>query len=228
MQTRHRRFKNAIYEQIARVGKATASPKRLELLDLLSQGPRTVEALAAEASASVANVSQHLKVLRGSRLVEAEKTGLYVEYRLTNDEVSRFYTELRTLAESQLAEIEQLTRVYFQERHSFAGISVEDLRLRVKRGEVTVLDVRPALEYRAGHIPGALSIPVAELSKRLKELPKGRQVVAYCRGPYCIMAAEAVDLLRKKGLKAERMDAGVVEWRARGWQIESVGEGAFS
>ena len=219
MIARHRQFKDAIYEQFSRLGKATSSPKRLELLDLLCQGPRTVEALAEQASVSVANASQHLQVLRATRLVEAEKKGLHVEYRLASEEVSRFYLAFRSLAEARLAEVEQVTSDYFEHRGALEAVGGDELVRRVKRGDVTLLDVRPIEEYRAGHIPGAISIPVAALKARVKELPKNREVVAYCRGPYCVMAIEAVELLRKRGFKAQRMELGVLEWRARGFRI---------
>lgn len=223
MTTPHRRFKDAIYEQFARLGKAVAAPKRLELLDLLCQGPRTVEALAEQAALSLANTSQHLQVLRAARLVAAEKKGLYVEYRLADDEVCRFFVALRGLAEARLAEVDQVTRAYFERRGALEAVEGDELLRRVKAGEVTVLDVRPSEEYRAGHLPGALSIPVAELKARLKELPKAREIVAYCRGPYCVMAVEAVELLRKKGFKAQRLEQGVADFRARGLRIESEG-----
>lgn len=217
----HRRFKDSLYEQFARVGKAIAAPKRLELLDLLCQSPRTVEALADQAAISVANASQHLQVLRAARLVDCERKGLYVEYRLADDEVGGFFLTLRGLAESRLAEVEQVTRTYFHGRGAMEAVAGDELLRRAKSGTVTVLDVRPIEEYRAGHIPGALSIPVDELQARLKELPKNREVVAYCRGPYCVMAVEAVELLRRKGFDARRMEQGVVEWRARGGRIQS-------
>lgn len=220
MSTSHRRFKDSIYEQFARLGKALSAPKRLELLDLLCQGPRTVEDLAAQAGVSIANGSQHLQVLRAARLVEAEKKGLYVEYRLADEEVCRFFIALRGLAESRLAEVEQVARDYFEARGALEAVESEELLRRVKTGEVTVLDVRPPEEYRAGHIPRALSIPLGELAARLEEVPKGREVVAYCRGPYCVMAVEAVALLRKKGFAAHRLEAGVIDWRARGWRVE--------
>ena len=221
MATPHRRFKDAIYEQFSRLGKAVSAPKRLELLDLLCQGPRTVEALAEQASISVANASQHLQVLRAARLVDAEKKGLYVEYRLADDEVGRFFVGLRRLAEARLAEVDQVTREYFERRGAMEAVEGNELLRRVRAGEVTVLDVRPPEEYRAGHIPGALSIPVGELKARLEELRKDREVVAYCRGPYCVMAVEAVELLRKKGFTAYRMEQGVADWRVRGWRVES-------
>ncbi len=217
----HRKFKDAVYEQFARIGKAVAAPKRLELLDLLCQGPRTVEALAEQASLSVANASQHLQILRAARLVDTEKKGLYVEYRLADEQVCRFFRALRGLAEDRLAEVEQVTRAYLTERGAMEAVEGDELLRRVRDGEVTVLDVRPAEEYRAGHIPGALSVPLSELKKRIAELPKRREVVAYCRGPYCVMAIEAVEILRKKGFRAHRMEQGVVDWRARGWRVES-------
>ena len=222
MPSRNRRFKDSIYEQVARLGKAVSAPKRLELLDLLCQGPRTVEVLAEQASISVANASRHLQVLRGARLLETQKKGLYVEYRVADDEVCRFFFSVRGLAESRLAEIDKVTRAFFEQRGALEAVQCEELLRRVKGGEVTILDVRPAEEYRAGHIPGALSVPVAELKARLRDLPKDREVVAYCRGPYCVMAAEAVDILRGKGFKAHRMEQGVMEWRARGWRVETA------
>jgi rhodanese-related sulfurtransferase len=226
MTTTDRRFKDAMYGQFSRLGKALSAPRRLELLDLLCQGPRTVEALAGQAGTSVANASQHLRVLRAARLVDADKRGLYVEYRLAGDEVCRFFVALRTLAEARLAEVEQVTREFFEARGGMERVEARELLRRAKKGEVTVIDVRPTEEYRAGHIPGALSIPLGELEARLKELPKGREVVAYCRGPTCVMAVEAVTLLRESGFEARRMDQGVADWRARGWRIASEREGA--
>ena len=224
MPTPQQRFTDTIYAQFARLGKAVSAPKRLELLDLLCQGPRTVEALAQLSAISVANASQHLQVLRAARLVDAEKKGLHVEYRLADQEVSRFFFALRQLATSRLAEVDQVSRAYFERRNTMEAVAGDELLRRVKSGEVTVIDVRPVEEYRAGHIPGALSVPVGELKARLKELPKDRDIVAYCRGPYCVMAVAAVELLRKKGFTAHRMEQGVVDWRARGWRVESTSE----
>jgi rhodanese-related sulfurtransferase len=220
----HRRFKDAIYEQLARIGKAASAPKRLELLELLCQGPRTVEAVAGQAAISTANASQHLQILRAARLVDSEKRGLHVEYRLTDHRVSDFFLQLRTLAESQLVELQQVAQQFLEERGAPEPVRGEELLRRVRHGEVVVLDVRPPEEYQAGHIPGALSVPLTELKKRLKALPKSREIVAYCRGPYCVMAVEAVELLRKKGFRAQRMEHGVMEWRARGWRIATGGE----
>ena len=156
--------------------------------------------------------------------MDAEKKGLRVEYRLASEDVCQFFLTLRGLAESRLTEIDQVTREYFESRGAMEAVEGEELLRRVRDGEVTVLDVRPAEEYRAGHIPGALSVPVSELKARLRELPKAREVVAYCRGPYCVMALEAVQLLRAKGFEAHRMEQGVVDWRARGWRVETGGE----
>lgn len=217
--TSSRQFKDSIYEQFARVGKAVSAPKRIELLDLLCQGPRTVEMLAQQAAISVANASQHLQILRAARLVDTEKKGLYVEYRLADEQVGEFFRSLRGLAESRLAEVEQVTRAFLSERGEMEVVDGDELLRRARKGEVTVVDVRPIEEYRAGHIPGALSIPLPELKARLKDLPKNREIVAYCRGPYCVMAIEAVDLLRRKGYRAHRMEQGVMEWRARGWRV---------
>jgi rhodanese-related sulfurtransferase len=217
---RPRELKDGVYEQFARIGKAVSSPKRIELLELLCQGPRTVEALADQTAISVANASQHLQILRRARLVEAQKKGLFVEYRIPDKHVLAFVHTMRGLAEARLAEIGEITQAYLKARGALERVSSKDLMQRVRNGEVTVLDVRPADEYRAGHIPGAHSVPVSELRKRLAELPKNREIVAYCRGPQCVMAIEAVELLRKKGFKAHRMEQGVVDWRARGWSIQ--------
>jgi rhodanese-related sulfurtransferase/predicted transcriptional regulator len=216
----HRRFKGAVYEQLARIGKASSSPARLELLDLLGQSPRTVLDLGKLTGQSVANVSQHLQVLRAARLVEAEKCGLYVTYRLADDEVSVFLGALRALAEARLVEMDHVARMFLGDRKELEAVDREALIKRVKRGEVTVLDVRPVEEYEAGHIPGAVSIPVADLKRRLAKLSKSREIVAYCRGPYCVFAFEAVTLLRAHGFKAVRLDEGIPEWKARGLRVE--------
>ena len=221
MNKRRTRFKAAIYEQVARLGKAVSSPGRLELLDLLAQGPRTVEALAAQVGQSPANTSHHLQVLRRVRLLDAQKAGLHVTYRLADPGVATFFLQLRALAQSRLADIERVTRQYLEERGALEAVANSELLRRVRAGEVTVIDVRPREEYSAGHIPGAISLPLADLNKRLGDLPKGRDIVAYCRGPYCVMALDAVDALRQKGLRAHRMEHGVLEWRARGWRVET-------
>ena len=214
-------LKSAIYDQIARIGQATASPSRLELLDLLSQGARTVEALAGQTGQSLATTSHHLQVLRRARLVEATKAGLYVTYRLADPDVGRFFLQLRSLAESRLAEVQTVTRQYLEERGALEPVGNDELVRRVRAGEVTLIDVRPREEYVAAHIPGALSVPLAELGTRVGTLQKRRDIVAYCRGPYCVMALDAVDLLRRRGFRAHRMEHGVPEWRAQGWRVDT-------
>ena len=212
-----------LYREVARIGQAMASAPRLGLLDLLRQGPRTVEALAKQAGLTLANTSQHLKVLRMARLVEAEKRGLFVTYRLADETVDGFFSALRGLAEARLAEVQQIARAFAEKRGSLEPIDRRLLMRRMRAGEVTVLDVRPAEEYRAGHIAGAVSLPLKELEKKLKSLPKDREVVAYCRGPYCVFAPEAVTILRRHGYAARPMDDGVAEWRAHGLPV-AVGE----
>lgn len=219
--TRRASLEGAVYEQIARIGQATASPSRLELLDLLSQGARTVEALARQTGQSVATTSHHLQVLRRARLVEARKAGLYVTCQLADTHVGEFFLHMRRLAESRLTEVQHVTRQYLEERGALEPVDNDELVRRVRAGEVTLIDVRPREEYVAGHIPGAISLPLGELGTGLRRLPKRRDVVAYCRGPYCVMALDAVDLLRRKGFRAHRMEHGVPDWRAQGWRIET-------
>ena len=214
-----RHFRDAVYDQFARIAKSLASPRRLELLDLLCQGPRTVEQLAKQSSISVANTSQHLQVLRAARLVEAEKDRQYVTYRLADEEVCRLFLSLRRVAESRLAEIECVTRDYLEQRGQLEAVDRSVLIERVRSGEVTVLDVRPREEYLAAHIPGAVSVPLADLLDCLRDLPEDRDIIAYCRGPYCVMAVEAVETLRAHGFIATRLDEGVPEWRARGLAV---------
>ena len=223
MTSSSRKFKDTIYEHFARIGKAISSPRRLELLDLLCQSPRTVEALAREANQSIANTSQHLQVLRSARLVEAEKQGLFVTYRLADELVCDFFRILRELAESRLAEIETVTREFLEQSGAMEPVDQEVLLERVKSGEVTVLDVRPAEEYRAGHIPGSISVPLGELERRLTDLPRSDEIVAYCRGPYCVLSIKAVELLRARGFKAVRLEEGMPDWRAHGFEV-AVGE----
>jgi rhodanese-related sulfurtransferase len=215
-----REFKDELYGQLARIGHALASPKRLELLDLLAQRPRTVERLAEQLNQSVATTSHHLRVLRGARLVEAEKQGQFVEYRLAGVAVAKLFVALQQLGSDRLAEIGQVMRLFLESRKVLEPVDRKALLRRVREGAVTVLDVRPVEEYAAGHIPGAHSIPVGELRRRLSEIPKDREIVAYCRGPYCVMAIEAVRILRGKGYSAVRLDEGVAEWRSRGLRVE--------
>ena len=219
MRNPNRIFKDAIYEQFARIGKAVSSPKRLELLDLLCQGERTVEVLAKETGLTVANASQHLQVLRAARLVEAEKLGLFVTYRLADQAVCEFFRAMRLLAESRLAEVEQIKRRFLEGREGMEPVDRNALLKRVREGAVTVLDVRPVEEYRAGHIPGAISIPLKELERRMSKLPRDQEIVAYCRGPYCVLAIQAVEMLRSKGFNAVRLEEGIQDLRAMGFPI---------
>ncbi len=212
-----------LFQQLARIGHALGSGPRLALLDLLRQAPRTVEALAQEAGLSLANASQHLKVLRQARLVEAEKRGIFVTYRVADQAVDDFYGALRGLAEKRLSEVQQIAAAFVQKRGSLEAVDREHLLERVRAGEVTVLDVRPAEEYRAAHIAGAVSVPLKELKSRLSGLPKEHVIVAYCRGPYCVLAPEAVTLLRSRGYRAVVLSDGVAEWRAQGLPV-AVGE----
>lgn len=210
----HRAAKDPLYAQFARIGHAVASPKRLELLDLLGQGEKTVETLAEQSSTPVKNTSAHLRVLRQARLVETRREGTYIYYSLADDDVLRFLRDLQAVARSRLAEVERVAKLYIDGRDALEPVTLPELRRRLRQGDVTVIDVRPEQEFRAGHIPGALSIPVAELKGRLAEIPKKREVVAYCRGPYCVYSVEAVELLRKHGFRARRARAGLADWRA--------------
>jgi rhodanese-related sulfurtransferase len=214
-----RHLAEAICEQIARIGKAVASPKRLEILELLSQAPRTVEALAREARLSQANTSQHLQVLRTARLVETRREGTSIRYRLTDETVADFFRVLRVLAVTHLAEVERITRQYLKGTEVLEPVDRKTLLARVRKGEVTVVDVRPAEEYRAGHIQGAISVPLEELKDRIAELPRDQEIVAYCRGPYCVWAAQAAQLLREQGFQARHLEDGVLDWRASGHRV---------
>jgi len=215
---------NALYQQLARIGRAIASGPRLALLDVLRQGPRTVEALAREAGLTLANASQHLKVLRQARLVEADKRGVFVIYKVADLAVDDFYRTLRELAETRLAEVQQIARAFVEKRGDLEPVDGRQLTERIRNAEVIVLDVRPAEEYRAAHVAGAVSVPLKELEKHLDRLPQDRSIVAYCRGPYCALAPEAVKLLRARGYRADVLADGVAEWRARGGAV-AVGEG---
>lgn len=212
----HREFKDQLYVQFARIGKALASPQRLELLDLLAQGERTVEDLAREAALTIANASQHLKILRQAQLVKTRREGLYVYCRLADLAVYDLWRSLRVVGERQLSEIDRLVDTYVRQPHHLEPISRDELATRMAQGEVVVVDVRPRSEYQQGHIAQARSIPVDELEARLSELPTTGEVVAYCRGPYCLFAGEAVDILNAHGFRAVRYVEGYPEWAAAG------------
>lgn len=216
-----RSFKDTLYDQFARVGKAMASRRRLELLDVLAQSERTVEELARETGMTVANASQHLQVLRRARLIETRQEGTHVFYRLADECVFGLVQALREVAEARLAEIEQITREYLGDREHLEPVRMPELFDRLRKKEVVVLDVRPPEEYESGHIAGARSIPIGELEARLGEIPVNAEIVAYCRGPYCVFADEAVAHLHRHGRLARRMDLGFPDWQAAGLPVET-------
>jgi rhodanese-related sulfurtransferase/DNA-binding CsgD family transcriptional regulator len=215
-----RDIKNHLYEQVARIGKAMASPKRLELVELLCQGEKTVELLAAQAEISVKLASAHLKALRQARLVDTRKDGKYVTYRLANTSVADLWVAMRTEAEERLVELQVALAGIVSHGDALQGIDRATMLQKAKSGEILMLDVRPQAEYDSVHLPHARSLPVDELLKRLAELPQGTPVVAYCRGPFCLMAKDAVDLLRQHGYSAHHLTDGVAEWRAQGLPVE--------
>jgi rhodanese-related sulfurtransferase/DNA-binding HxlR family transcriptional regulator len=215
-----REIKNHLYEQVARLGKAIASPKRLELIELLCQGEKTVEVLAAQAEISVKLVSSHLKELRLAHLVETRKDGKHVYYRLASDSIADLWVTLRTEAEQRLVELQVALASLVSHGDDLESLDRYAILKKAKSGAVLVLDVRPQEEYDAAHLPHARSLPIDELKKRLAELPKDTLVVAYCRGPFCLMAKDAVELLRKEGYRAMHLTDGVAEWRAQGLPIE--------
>ena len=215
-----REVKNHLYAQVARIGKALASPKRLELIELLCQGEKSVEALAAQSEMSVKLTSAHLKELRLAQLVETRKEGKYVMYQLAGPGVADLWVNLRSEAEERLVELQMALASLVEHRDGLEGLDRAAILKKARSGEVLVLDVRPADEFASAHLPHALSLPVGELRKRLAELPKDVPVVAYCRGPFCLLAKSAVELLRKKGYQAFHLSDGVAEWRARGLPIE--------
>jgi rhodanese-related sulfurtransferase len=216
----HREFKDRLFEQFARIGKALASPKRLEILDLLAQREHTVEEIARETVMSVASASQHLQALKAARMVEARREGLYAHYRLADEDVFRTWQAVRALAESRLSEVDRVVEAYLADRDALEAVGATELMERLNGGSVVVLDVRPEAEYRAGHIPGALSVPVDTLEAALQTLPRDREIVAYCQGPYCVFSDEAVALLRSRGYRARRLRQGLPDWRAAGRPVE--------
>jgi rhodanese-related sulfurtransferase/DNA-binding transcriptional ArsR family regulator len=218
-----REAKDRLYEQFARAAKAVASPKRIELLELLAQGERSVEALAGSTGMGVTNTSAHLQVLRRAGLVATRKQATRVLYRLAGEEVAAFVVALRDLARSRLAEVDRVVADYFVARDALEPVSRTELLERAGRGEVVILDVRPAEEFVAGHIPGALSVPLDQLDQALGRLPRRSRIVAYCRGPYCVLAPQAVQRLRAKGFDARRLVDGMPEWRLAGLPV-AVGE----
>lgn len=215
-----RQVKDLLYAQVARIGKAVCSPKRLELIELLCQGEKPVERLAAEAGISLKLASAHLKELRLAHLVEARKEGKNVYYRLTSEAVADFWVAIRSLAEDRLLELSTALAKLSETMDELTPMSRKELLAQARRGEVVVIDVRPETEFAAGHLPYAQSLPLPELQKRLAELPRDKPVVAYCRGPFCLMAKEAVEFLHKEGFQAIRLEDGVAEWRAHGLPVK--------
>jgi len=208
-----------LLEHFARIGKAVSSPARVQLLDLLSQGEKPVERLAQQAGLSVTNTSNHLRELRHAGLVATRKEGVRVYYRLSDPAVHEFLRSLQDLAARQLAEVRQIVRDYFEAPDALEPVAAADLLERLESDEVVVLDVRPEDEYAAGHLAGAVSIPVGQLVERLVEIPRDREVVAYCRGPYCVMSLEAVQVLRSHGFRARRLSVGLPDWWAQGLTV---------
>lgn len=214
--------KRQLFGSFARIGQALSSASRIELLDLLFQAERTVEQLAAESGLSVANVSQHLQVLRRSRMVDVRRDGLHAWYRLSGDDVYHMWESIRGFGEKHVLEVQSALGDFLKGRDALEEITAAELRKRMEAGSVTLIDVRPQEEYAAGHIPGAISVPVKELAKHLASLPRRKDVIAYCRGPYCLQSDTAVEFLVKKGFKASRLEFGLPEWRASGREVETT------
>lgn len=212
-------FKTRLFGEFARIGKALASPHRLQLIEVLAQGERTVEDLARDVGSPVANVSQHLQVLRSARLVAVRREGLFAHYSLADREVFRLWQVLRDVGRARLAEVDAVVTEFLGDRGGMEGVDAAELRRRLKSGDVTLLDVRPRAEFAAGHIRGARNVPFDELEKRLRELPPGVEIVAYCRGPYCVFADETVAALSARGFRARRLTEGFPDWQARGFPV---------
>lgn len=218
-----KQFQERLYEQFERVGKALASRRRLKVLDLLAQGERSVEQVAEHADLSTANASHHLRKLLDARLVEVRREGPYAYYRLSSDQVFELMASLRRVAEDRLVEVERLVEQYREDRGDLDAVTMEELRREYEEGEVVLIDVRPDQEYRSGHIEGARSVPLEEIEGILDDLPEDREIVAYCRGPYCLLSDEAVERLQEKGYRARRLDGGFPEWRASGLPVDGTG-----
>jgi len=214
-----REFKERVYTVLAKLVKAMANPHRLEIIDLLGQGQRSVEDIAKETGMSVANASQHLQVLKQSNLVQIKRDGNFIYYRLAHDNVYKSWKDLREIGIESLAEVEKIVRDFRAQKNSLEGIQIDDLISRIKSSNIMLLDVRPEKEFNAGHIPHAINIPIDQLAKRIGELKKTKQYIAYCRGPFCVFADEAVQLLAKKGFSAKRLDEGFPDWKIKGLPV---------
>ena len=220
MRNGNREHKEHLYELFAQISSALSNPHRLELLDLLVQAPRTVEELADQAHMSIANTSQHLQRLKQARLVTDTRDGQFIRYALASQAIARLWIDLRDVAEQQLAEVAPALNRYRPKRHHFEQISALELVERLNQNEVILIDVRPEIEYQAGHLPGAVSLPIDQLDERIEELPTGKTVVAYCRGPYCVYADQALEELSKRGWQVARLEEGVAEWQEAGYALE--------
>ncbi len=216
-----REFKNRVYEELSKITKALANPHRLEIIELLAQGEFSVEQIASQTSLSVANASQHLQVLKASQLVEITRQGNFIHYRLANANVFKAWKALRELGVERIATIEKLVRDFRQSKFKFESVTIDELIKKIESGKITILDVRPEAEFNSGHIANAVSIPIDQLPKRLKELPKRNEIITYCRGPFCVYADEAVALLNKAGYKAIRLEEGFPDWQFEGLPIEA-------
>jgi len=217
----NREHKERLYELFAQISGALANPHRLELLDLLIQAPRTVEELADQAHMSIANTSQHLQRLKQARLVIDERDGQFIRYYLANPSIARLWLDLRGVAERQLAEVELALNRYRPRRHDFERISAAELRERMEEDAVVLIDVRPEVEYQAGHLPGTISMPIDTISQQVDDLPRNKTIVAYCRGPYCVYADQALELLASRGWQVARLEEGIAEWQEAGYALES-------
>lgn len=215
-----REFKNKAYNELAKITKALGNPRRMEIIDLLAQGPFSVEKIAEQTNLSVANASQHLQVLKAARLVEISKKGNFIFYQLTNEKVFQAWRALRELGLDLNAEAEKLVNDFYRSGEKIDPVSIEELRQKISGQDVIILDVRPGEEYQRGHIKEATSIPIEDLARRINELPKGTEIIAYCRGPLCVYADEAVSLLREKGFNARRLKEGYPDWKAMGLPAE--------
>jgi rhodanese-related sulfurtransferase/predicted transcriptional regulator len=217
-------FKDKAYSILATMIKAMANPHRLEIVDLLGQGEKTVEEIANETSMSIANTSQHLQVLKAANLVAIRREGNFIHYQLSHEEIYKSWQMLRELGLKHIAEMEKLVKDFREKRNSLEALKMDELLIRMKSKNVVVLDVRPINEFNNGHIPGAINIPVEELSVKLKKLSKNKEYVAYCRGPFCVFADDAVNLLTKKGFKAKRLVEGFPDWKIKGLPVETLEE----
>lgn len=216
-----REFKDLTFQQFANIAAAFASPKRLELIDILSQGERDVDTLSVETNMNFANTSRHLQILKSTKIVSSRKAGVRVIYSLANDEVVKCWKSIQTLAVKSASEIREITRLFFDERTALVPVSSKELWDKLNKNEVTLIDVRPKEEFSSGHIPGAVSIPLKELKDKLNELPSNKEIAAYCRGPYCVLAVEAAKILNKKGFNVIILREDVNSWRAKGYPIQN-------